>query len=51
MPGYVQPNLCFNAIVVGGARLHDLFSTAGGLCQPVFRDSPAASTVLVGFPT
>ena len=39
------------AIVVGGARLHDLFSTAGGLCQLVFRDSPAASTVLVGYPT
>ena len=25
--------------------------TAGGLCQLVFRDSPATSTVLVGYPT
>jgi hypothetical protein len=32
--------------------LCDLFvSTAGGLCQLVFRDSPATSTVLVGYPT
>ena len=28
-----------------------LFSPTGGLCQLVFRDSPATATVLVGYPT
>ena len=32
--------------------MHDMFvSTTGGLCQLVFRDSPATSTVFVGYPT
>ena len=36
----------------GRGSLHGLHvSTAGGLCQLVFRDSPATSTVLVGYPT